>query len=111
MKQLQSRLERVNDKISKGLWQYETSRSVLDKELDDIDRYNDEIRRCTRLLERRVSLLRSSSSNNSVSNQIKLLQLPLPQYSYAPGLWRHFFVISKLLYRNTLLVNTKNWNF
>ena len=78
-------MERVNDNISKGLWQHEISRSVLDKELDNIDRYNDEIRRYFRLFERRVSLLCSSSSNNSVSNQIKLPQLPLPQYSHAPG--------------------------
>ena len=97
-----NRLVAYNSDISNGIWQHETRREHLDKELETCDHYSDIIRKITKALTKRKQELEGQlpltsqpllngnvpnvrPSSAPISNQIKLPQLPMPEYSNAEG--------------------------
>ena len=79
---LSSKLNKVDDQISGGIWQHISDRSILDQELETVDRYAVDIAAVRRLLQTQPI---SNELNNFPSNAIKLPQLPLPEYGHEKG--------------------------
>lgn len=84
------KLTESNEKISKGLWIFEQSRDKLNEELDKCEQYDCDILKSIKFLERHMSnhnapTLMTTPFSPQVSNQIKLPQLPLPEYGHENG--------------------------
>lgn len=90
---LRTQLTKSNDEVSKGIWLHVKDRNELDAELADIDKYDEQIVQTQRLLTTRikdvsVAQIPSAAPNQEfarISSQLKLPQLPLPQYSHSEG--------------------------
>ena len=101
MKGLREKLEKVNYDISKGIYLHESNRSVLGDELEKCEEYEDKIDAVRGSLDERAAALNamrdpgvgeavglpsiSGSAFQRIENQLKLPQLPLPEYSHAEG--------------------------
>jgi hypothetical protein len=92
LKDLRSKLDFANDKVSKGFWIHEKRDEKLQRELEDCDTYDARIVQSIRLLEAGLQSAAHPAGpadvhNNAyrASNQLKLPQLPLPVYSHAKG--------------------------
>ena len=90
--QFRSRLEKHNLEISSSIWKYEKDRTKLNEEMEGCDEYDAKLAEMSRQVEDRVTSAQSNSSSNPsvpdsmrITNQIKLPQLPLPEYNHAPG--------------------------
>ena len=112
---LKEKIKIENEKIYQLLMTHVTDRSIWDNEIESCDMYDDKILQALRLIRKRKSVLAMSSnvvgvdpqneprnnipmSNSNVSNQLKLPQLPLPEYGKLKGesldkFFRNFEVI------------------
>ena len=100
LKTAKSKLDELNGNISRGLWVHETDQSVLNKELDTIDQYDETINSCIGRLDTRLQQLtqqnlstsQAGGTNAGVTNiasnsqgHLRLPRVPLPEYSHAEG--------------------------
>ena len=101
LKNLRHKLEKANYDISKGIYLHVTDRSLLDDELQKCENYEDKIDSLHKALDGKIAALSvvdarpaggavgsSSMLANGipmVGSQLKLPQLPLPEYSHAEG--------------------------
>ena len=92
------KLDELNANIARGLWVHETDRSVLNKELDVIDQYDEAISRALGKLETRIKALITQQTFSAMSvpnvstnvapgaqGHLRLPQVPLPEYSHTEG--------------------------
>lgn len=92
---LRVKLNDLNDKVSRGLWVGEADRGALDAEIDTCDFYDTEIAKAIRLVNNRLCELNPVAAPLSppiigapgpnIANQIKLPQLPMPEYGNREG--------------------------
>lgn len=95
IKELKIKIESLNESISKLVWSEHGEGEIFVEELESCDPYEETVIKMIKLLEN-MELEDASLVNNSnqqplikeafrVSNQLKLPQLPLPEYSRAEG--------------------------
>ena len=91
-----SQLCSLDEKINAVLWMHEQRREILNKEMDACEKYQFDISKITRKINKRFSVIgptnnvaaRSSNhaqSHNFIPNKLQLPQLPLPEFSNAEG--------------------------
>ena len=101
LSELKCLLEKVdisNQHVSNAIWQHVTERSLLDKELEEIDQYDDKLRSTIRLIEDKLSSIQSSvqaredpiGSNRhgealNPAIRLRLPEVPLPTFSNNEG--------------------------
>ena len=92
LKEVKDKLDKLNDEASRVMWKCVNSEEVLEAEFADRDAYDDKISEGIRAIEnsaRPADRSHFSSSEHgemydrpvSVSNQLKLPQIPLPEFS------------------------------
>ena len=98
-----SKLEIANQKIANGIYIHVSNRTELNAELDKCDEYEDSIRNIQRQLQSRLSNLQDSNADTvhsrygstsslqapndvlRVSQQMRLPQIPMPEYGHRDG--------------------------
>jgi hypothetical protein len=109
IKTLREKLDKSNEGILKGLWIHETEDGALNRELESCDKYDDEMASLVRRVESRItsfsnSPLQPTSETPRPNTQLKLPQLPLPEYSHTHGesLERFFFNFENIISKYSL---------
>jgi len=92
LQDIRDELKNSNQAISKGLWQHETGEDALVQELEKCDEYNEKLIRTMRLLDEKLIAGAAQAEvrgfpdeSTRIGNQLKLPQIPLPEYSHDPG--------------------------
>ena len=98
LKVIQESLYSCNKIIGKNIWQHESDRTVLNAELDSIEKYTNEINKTFKLLET-VNTVPGPSADPAiqllpVTNKIKLPQMQLPVYGHTKGESLHLFLLN-----------------
>lgn len=96
LKSLHSKLKEYNDKIAGGVHDYISDATILHRELETIDKYDEDVCLMVHRLELRISLLTDSASSTNGNNsnqspnvsgvtqgQLRLPHISLPEYSHS----------------------------
>lgn len=92
LRSLDQQLDKLNDRLSSGIWEHVTAREELNKELDSVDKYSKEISLTISILEMPQIVSQSgdgsfagSSRSPSLGGHLRLPELPLPEYGHEVG--------------------------
>mgnify|MGYP000226994671 CR=1 FL=1 len=101
LESLNIKLNDYDRKIADGLWRYESRRDKLDQEIEQCEKYELDLNRMIKKVLKRKSILQTPQtprdtlpgtsgqtvnvSSAPLGNQVKLPNLPLPEYSHKEG--------------------------